>query len=489
VDSLTNDPKVTNLYPKIIDNANVFKKRLGLGISFDAGIRVFHINTTEVNLYYVSGLTDTLYIQMILEELMSLNKVESDKTVFQLVEEKIVNQSVLIVKTFEEAIRFIFSGLIVIIVDGEDKAFVVDVRSYPGRNPAEPDTERVVRGSRDGFIENIVINTALLRRRIRDENLRHELIRVGTSSQMDVCIAYIEGIANKDLVDEIRHRITSINVDGLSMSEKKLEEFIMEQNYNPFPLVRYSERPDVVSNHLIEGHVAIIVDTSPSVMITPITYYHLLQHAEEFRQTPAVGTFLRWVRYMGVFMSLFLLPFWLLLSTHPEILPSGLSYIGPKETSNIPIFLQLIMADIGIEFLRMASIHTPNAVSTSMGIIAAILIGQVAISVGLFQSEVVLYTAVSMIGSYSTPSYELALANKLAKFIILIVTAIFGIKGFMVSSTVFILFLVSLKTLNTPYMWPFIPFDARAFFHFVIRTKASESKKKKGGKTIGDATL
>jgi stage V sporulation protein AF len=489
VDSLTNDQKGTNLSTKIITNANELKKRLGIGVSFDTGNRVFHINSTEVQLYYVSGLSDTLYIQMILDELMSLKDIDTNKSVFQIVEEKINNQSVLKIKTFEEVTRYVLTGLIVILVDGVDKGFVVDVRSYPGRSPAEPDTERVVRGSRDGFIENIVINTALIRRRIRDDRLRHELIQVGTSSKMDVCIAYIEGIANKKLVDQIRQKIKSINVDGLSMSEKKLEEFLFQQNYNPFPLVRYSERPDVVSNHLIEGHVAIIVDTSPSVIITPTTYYHHIQHAEEFRQTPAVGTFLRWVRFFGVLLSIFLLPLWLLLCMHPEILPSGLSYIGPKETSNIPIFLQLVIADFGIEFLRMASIHTPSAVSTSMGIIAAILIGQVAIAVGLFQSEVVLYTAISMIGSYATPSYELALANKLAKFIILVFTALFGIKGFMVSSTVFILFLVSLKTVNTPYMWPFIPFDGRAFLHLVIRRKASETKKNKGGKTIGDATL
>nr|WP_268895577.1 spore germination protein [Gottfriedia acidiceleris] len=462
---------------------------MGYGVSFDVGKRVIFVNKVEVNLYYVNGLTDTSFIQRFLDDLIGLEKVEKNKSMFKNIEDTIVHQSVEIVLTFEDVIKKVLSGLIVVLVDGEDKGLAVDVRSYPGRGPTEPDTERVVRGSRDGFTENIINNTGLIRRRIRDENLRNEILQVGESSKTDVCLSYIEGLAHAELVKEVRDRITGIHVDGLTMTDKKLEEFILKQGYNPFPLVRYSERPDVVANHILEGHVCIIVDTSPSVIITPATYYHHMQHAEEFRQTPSVGTFLRWVRYMGIFMSVFLLPFWLLLCNYPEVLPKSLSYIGPKETSNIPIYLQLIIADMGIEFLRMASIHTPNAVSTSMGIIAAVLIGQVAIDVGLFQPEVVLYTAVSMIGSYATPSYELALANKLAKFFILILTAILGVKGFMIGSTLFILFLASLNTLNTPYFWPFIPFDGRAFWHLIIRTKASESQHKKGGKTIGDATI
>jgi len=474
---------------KMTINSAELNKRLGYGKSFDVGKRVLYVNKIEVQLFYVNGLMDTNFIQMILDDLIGLEIVEKNKSIFKNVEDTIVHHSVETVLTYEDVIMKVLSGLIVVLVDGEDKALAIDVRSYPGRGPTEPDTERVVRGSRDGFTENIINNTGLIRRRIRDENLRNEIMQVGECSKTDVCISYIEGLANKELVKEIRDRIQKINVDGLPMADKKLEEFILKQGYNPFPLVRYSERPDVVANHIIEGHVIIIVDTSPSVIITPATYYHHMQHAEEFRQTPSVGTFLRWIRYLGIFMSVFLLPFWLLLCNTPEILPKALSYIGPKETSNIPIYLQLIIADMGIEFLRMASIHTPNAVSTSMGIIAAVLIGQVAIDVGLFQPEVVLYTAVSMIGSYATPSYELALANKLSKFVILIFTAILGIKGFMIGSTLFILFLASLNTLNTPYLWPFIPFDGRAFFHFLIRTKASESEHKKGGKTIGDATL
>lgn len=172
----------------------------------------------------------------------------------------------------------------------------------------EPDTEKVVRGARDGFTENIIENSGLTRRRIRDDRLRMEIMRVGERSQTVVSIAYLKDVADPGLVDVIKKEISKINVDGMAMSDKALEEFLVSQSINPFPLVRYTERPDVASAHLFEGHVLIYVDTSPSVMITPTTFFHHVQHAEESRQVPSVGTFIRWVRFFGVILSIFLLP-------------------------------------------------------------------------------------------------------------------------------------------------------------------------------------
>lgn len=195
------------------------------------------------------------------------------------------------VKTLDETTDQVLSGLVAVIVEGAGFAFIIDVRSYPGRNPEEPDTEKVVRGARDGFVENIVVNTALLRRRIRDERLRIKMTKVGERSKTDLSICYIEDIADPDLVDIVEKEIAAIDVDGLTMADKTVEEFIIKQSYNPYPLVRYTERPDVAANHVLEGHVIIMVDTSPSVIITPTTLFHHVQHAEEYRQAPAVGTF------------------------------------------------------------------------------------------------------------------------------------------------------------------------------------------------------
>jgi stage V sporulation protein AF len=447
------------------------KQRVGLGVSFDLNLRKLKIFKKEVHIYSVSGLVDTIYAIQLVKELVDLNNIEklSSKNIGELIENRLVNQSVQPVKKLDELIEKVLSGLIGVVVEGEDTAYVVDVRSYPGRSPQEPDTEKVVRGARDGFVENIIMNTALIRRRIRDPRLRYEMIRVGERSKSDVAVAYLEDVADPDLLSVIRKELKAIEVDGLPMADKTIEEFLINQGFNPFPLVRYTERADIAAAHILEGHVIIIVDTSPSVIIAPATFFHHIQHAEEFRESPSLGTFVRWTRFLGVWVSIFLLPLWLLFVLEPSLLPEKMSFIGPNQQTNIPIVLQIFLADFGIEFLRMAAIHTPTPLSTAMGLIAAVLIGQIAISVGLFVPEVILYVAVSGIGSFTTPSYELSVANKIARMLMLILVAIFHTPGFVIGSTILLIFLVYTRALNTPYFWPFIPFEPKGFLQIVIR--------------------
>jgi stage V sporulation protein AF len=449
---------------------NYMKQRVGLGVSFDFGVRKLKILKKDVQIYYVNGLCDTRFIIELIEELVQINDHEKLSTdIYKLIYNRILNQSVQPIKTLDEMVDLVFSGLIVVAIDGEGTALAVDVRNYPGRAPQEPDTEKVVRGSRDGFVENIILNTALTRRRIRDERLRFEMIKVGERSKTDVALGYIEDIADADLLNILRKEIKGIETDGIPMADKTIEEFILKQGWNPFPLVRYTERADVAAAHILEGHVIIYVDTSPSVIITPTTFFHHLQHAEEFRESPAMGTFLRWTRFLGVITSILLLPLWLLFVLEPSLLPDRLSFIGPNVQTNIPVIIQIFLADFGIEFLRLAAIHTPTPLSTAMGLIASILIGQIAISVGLFVPEVILYVAVSGIGTFTTPSYELSIADKMARLSLLILVAIFHTPGFVIGTTLLFIFLVGTRSLNTPYFWPFLPFEPKGFLQIIIR--------------------
>ncbi|WP_188383000.1 spore germination protein [Ornithinibacillus halotolerans] len=452
------------------ENEAYLKERVGVGTSFDVGFRSITLIKTDIQLYYVTGLIDSLIIQDIIEELVNLNEKEKErKKVAEIIKNRLLHQQVDNVKTMDEAVDQMLSGLIVIFIDGERFAYVVDVRSYPGRSPQEPDTERVIRGSRDGFTENIIENTALTRRRIRDERLRNEMMKVGERSKTDICISYIKDIADEGLIKLLKEKIEKIDIDGITMAEKSLEEYIVERRWNPYPLVRFTERPDVAANHLLEGHVLLIVDTSPSVIIVPTTFFHHSQHAEEHRQAPMIGTFIRWIRFLAIFLSIFLLPTWLLFVMDPSLLPKELSFIGPNEEGNIPISIQLLLAVIGIEFLRMAAIHTPTALSTAMGLIAAVLIGQIAIDVGLLSPEVILYASISAIGSYVTSSYELSVANKAVTVALLVITALFGLIGYVIATTIFILFLASLKSMRTPYLWPLLPFNGKALLTTFIR--------------------
>lgn len=466
--------------PKRISEVEQYMKdNVGLGTSFDLGVRKFKVLGKELQIYYVNGLTDTLFILRILQELVHLNDNHEDTSLemlVEIVENRINNNSVEKVSTLDEVVDQVLSGLIAILVEGDEKAFIVDTRNYPGRQPEEPDTEKVVRGSRDGFVENIIMNTALIRRRIRDERLRMEMLKVGERSKTDIAVVYLKDVANPGLVKTIKKEIEQIEIDGLTMADKVIEEFLVKQGYNPFPLVRYTERADVAATHVLEGHVLIITDTSPSVIITPTTFFHHVQHAEEYRQSAAVGTFIRWIRFIGIFLSLFLLPLWLLFVLDPGLLPKHIDYIGPNKDSHVPVILQLFICDIGIEFLRLAAIHTPTPLSTAMGIIAAVLIGDIAVNVGLFIPEVILYISVSAIGTFATPSYELSIANKIARLVILILVAIFKVPGFVVGTTLFIIYLAQIRSLNTPYLWPFIPFNLKAFMQILVRRSTPGSK-------------
>ncbi|WP_303393585.1 spore germination protein [Tuberibacillus sp. Marseille-P3662] len=458
---------------RIEENKAYMKERLNIGSrNFDVGVREFDILSNKVELYYCTPLTDsTLVVQMFREMLRMVDLHQSNISLRKTIKQHMTHQQVKEIQTLDEVVDNMLSGLIVILIDGETVGLVMDVRHYPGRTPKEPDVEKVVRGSRDGFTENIIENTGLIRRRIRDERYRSDIMQIGERSKTDVCLCYLNDVANPELVKTIKEELKKIEVDGIPMADKAVEEFLINQGYNPYPMVRYTERPDVASAHVFEGHVLIIVDTSPSVIILPTTLFHHVQHAEEYRETPAVGVFMRWVRFIAMLMSVFLMPIWLLLVQHNELLPASIDWIGPqKEAYHIPLVLQILLAEIGIEIIRMAAIHTPTSLSTALGLIAAVLIGQIAIKVGIFVSEVILYTSVSAIGAFATPSYELGVANKVVRFILIIVAAAFGVPGFVIVSTALIIYLARTKNINTPYLWPLIPFNPMAFLNIMIRT-------------------
>lgn len=460
----------TPIEKQIDTNQSVLEERLGIGKSFDVGSREIVVMGRRIQIYYITGLVNSDLIVDLMTQLLLLNSLpEPGGDVFQTIHNRLVHQQVNPTEKIEDICTAVLSGLIGILIDEETEGFIVDVRSYPGRGPAEPDTEKTVRGSRDGYTENIVVNTALTRRRIRTGKLRNEIIKVGDQSKTDIVLMYIEDVADATVVSEIKRRISQVKVDGLTMTDKELEEFITGQVYNPYPLVRYTERPDVVAAHLYQGMIAIIVDTSPSVILGPVTLFDHLTSVEEYRQTPAVGTFLRIIRLGGIIVSIFLMPTWLLFVLHPEYLPDFLNFVGPQEEGNIPIILQVLAGEVGIEFLRMASIHTPTAISSALGIVSAILIGQVAVDVGLFGPEILFYVAVGALGAFVTPSYELGLANKMLKLFIIVGTALLGIWGYVGTIILSLIFLATMKSFGKPYLYPLVPFNFKALVRTVIR--------------------
>ncbi len=456
---------------QIEKNLQTLDRLLGTDISFDCIHLDLEYAGRKMALFFIDGfIKDDIFVY-IMQGLAALRAEEIDERPL----ERLMKTYIPYVEIAEEedlarAADFVLAGQAALVIDGVDRVILIDARTYPARSPQEPDMERVVRGSRDGYVETLVFNTALTRRRVRDRSLRMEYMQVGRRSKTDVVVCYIEDIADPELVSGIKSALEKIDTDGLPMAEKTIEEFISGQHWNPYPTVRYTERPDTAASHLFDGHVCIIVDGSPSVIITPTTFWHHLQHAEEYRNKPIVGAYLRFVRFLAVFASIFLLPLWYLFVIEPNLLPEQFSYIGPNEQGNVPLLLQFFLVEIGIDMLRMAAIHTPTSLATALGLVAALMIGQVAVEVGLFTNEVILYFSIAAIGTFATPSYELSLANRIFRILLLVATALFKVPGFVAGIFIWIIFLLSMKSFNVPYLWPFIPFNFKALSSILIRT-------------------
>ncbi|WP_188208172.1 spore germination protein [Alkalibacillus aidingensis] len=467
------------LSKKFQQNIDYLQKELRIDDSFDVIHHKLEHDGRKIGMFFVDGFANDMAM---IQSLKGLKHLEADgfadDPIKTLTEVIIPHQEVETSEDLEEVIGQVLAGQAALIVEGCTEAILVDAREYPARSPQEPDLERVVRGPRDGFVETLVFNASLIRRHVRDRSLIMDYMQVGSRAKKDIVISYIDSIADPELVKRIKKEIENIEVDGLSMGEKTLEEYLFGKSLNPYPLVRYTERGDSSAVHLMEGHIIIMVDGSPSAMILPTTFWHHLQHAEEYRQTPIIGAFLRWIRFIAILVALFLLPVWYLFATNQDLLGDSFAFIGIEEPGEVPIFLQFLIAEIGVEMLRMAAIHTPSALATALGLVAAILIGEIAVEVGLFNHEVILYLAAAIIGNYATPSYELGLANRVFRLIFLIIAASFGVTGFLIAIFLWFLLLVRTKTLNVPYLWPFIPFSPRDFFLMLVRSPIPYNKRR-----------
>jgi stage V sporulation protein AF len=451
-------------------NIQYLKEELGYGKSFDMLHLDLEYAGRNMGLFVIDGFANGEMLQFIMRYLSKLEPEDLDPDPLgNLLKKHLPYIELSTEKDLDKCVWWVLAGASVLVVEGVDEVIVIDERTYPVRQPDEPDIERVIRGPHDGFVETIIFNTALTRRRVRDNSLRMEYLQIGKRSKTDICLSYIDDIADPRMVKHIRESLQEINTDGLAMGEKTVDEFLTGRSWNPYLTVRFTERPDTAAANLFEGHVIVFVDGSPSAIITPMTFWGNLHYPEEYRERPIVGGYIRFARYFAVMMSIFLLPLWYLLASHPEMTPDALSFIGPKKDGEIPLFVQVLLIELGIDILRMATVHTPKEMASALGLIAAIIIGQTAVQVGLFSNEVILYLAIAAIGTFATPSYELGWANRLVRLALFIVTAIFGAPGFVIAITCWILMLVRMKSFDVPYMWPILPLSPRSAADVLIR--------------------
>ncbi|GGE74014.1 spore germination protein [Priestia taiwanensis] len=468
---MTKEKKQTRLASTYEENVHYLKEQMRVSKSFDVIHKEMEYAGKKMSFFFVDGFVKDDMMLYIMQDLAKLRVGDlQEDTLHKLIHLYIPYVEVDKNNDLDTIIDSVLAGQTALVVEGEQEIILIDARTYPVRGPEEPDLERVVRGSRDGFVETIIFNTALLRRRVRDRTLVMNYLQIGRRSKTDVCVCYIEDIADDALIDKVRKSLELIDVDGLPMADKTIEEYIAGRHWNPYPSVRYTERPDTAASHLYDGHVLIIIDGSPSVMITPTTFWHHMQHAEDYRNKPIVGAYLRFVRFLAVFSSIFFLPFFYLLATNPNLLPANLVQFIPTDFGSVPLIVQLITIELGIDVLRMASIHTPSSLSSALGLVAAVAVGGVAVDVGFYTADVVMYLSVAALGTFTTPSYELSLANRMFRIILLLLTAFFRVNGFVIGFTLWMLYLIRMKSYQVPYLWPLVPFNSRALRDILLRS-------------------
>lgn len=423
--------------------------------SYDLKHRVLNYHERFIHIYYFASLCSDALISRLVEGI----EAKYGKNLENCLNLGDVNP----VSTNEvKKIQYSLSSGNVIVVDGEI-TYLIDAKNYPNRSIEQPDTEKSVRGSKDGFNESILSNTGLIRRRMRMSDLVFKIETIGVENPTDIALVYIESKVDQKLLKQVLSRIKEIKAQELIMSDRALEELLLKQGYNPYPLVRYSERPDIVATHVNHGHIAIICDTSSSVMMLPTTIFEILEHVEEHRQTPLIGTFIRLIRLAAVILSVYLMPIFMLFSRFNQW--------------DIEFIVQVLIVELAVELLRIATVHTPEAVSNAMGMIAAVLLGQFAVELGLFSEEILLASSIGAVCGFATPNYELSLTNKYIKLMMILSVAVLNIYGFIIFNIGLFIYLIRLKPFGVSYLYPLIPFNYKALLQFIIRKPKNHKKR------------
>lgn len=455
-----------------------FKTLLKANESFDLIYRTININSKTACFFFIDGLVKDAVMEKMLEFLYSQKNDDYFKDVYSFSKHCVPYVEVDITGDKEKICTNILSGMLVLMVDGFDKAIVIDVRTYPQRDTSEPSTDRVLRGSRDGFVETLVSNTALIRRRIRNAGLTMKIFSVGKMSKSDVVVGYMDNKVDKKLLKDVCDRIKNAKVDSLTMNQQSLIEAIYHYKwYNPFPKIKHTERPDTAASAILEGNIVILVDNSPSAIILPTSIFDILEEADDYYFPPFTGTYLKISRYIIGLFTLIITPLWLLLLQNPWMIPEWLSFIKISKEINLPIFWQLLALELIIDGLRLASLHTPDAISTTLSIIAAIVLSDFAVESGWFNSESMLYMAFVAMANYAQPSIELGYCLKFLRVLLLILTAIFNIWGFFGGLVLIFFMMLFNKTVSSKhYLYPLIPFNGKKLITKVLRTRAKVSE-------------
>lgn len=444
----------------LTENTEHMKKVLQTDKNFDVVYRVVEIGGRQAALFFVDGFTKDEVWLKILQAWSAIKPEDMPQDAHGFSKKYLPYGEVGLVEDEDSMVVQLLTGISCVFIDGYDKCLTVDCRTYPARGVDEPEKDKVMRGSRDGFVETLIFNTALIRRRIRDPKLTMEIMTAGESSHTDIAVCYMEGRQDQDLLAKIKDRIKHLKVDALTMNQESLAEAIYPHKwYNPFPKFKFSERPDTAAACILEGNIVILVDNSPAAMILPSSVFDIIEEADDYYFPPITGTYLRLSRMATAVLCLLLTPTWLILMMNPDFIPPWLEFIKVADPSYVPLIGQLLILEFAIDGLRLAAINTPNMLTTPLSVIAGIVLGEYSVKSGWFNSETMLYMAFVTIANYSQSSFELGYALKFMRVFILILSAVFNVWGYAAGIILSVCAIVFNKTIaGKSYIYPLIPF-------------------------------
>lgn len=470
----------------LYENTRQLYELLRADQNFDMIFRPVQVGDRQACMYFINGFVKDEVLEKLLEFFCSLTPEDLPQSSEELTQNQIPYGDVQLLTDLEEVLYAVLAGMACLLIDGYDACFTIDCRSYPMRSISEPDKDKALRGSRDGFVETLVYNTALIRRRIRSKDLVMEQYQAGETSRTDLVLCYMAGRADAHLVERLRERILDLCVDALPMNQESLAEVLYKGKWiNPFPKFKYTERPDAAAASLLDGKVLILIDNAPTAMILPATLLDIMEEADDYYFPPITGSYLRLSRLVIAILTLFLTPVWLLLLEHPQWIPAGMEFIQVEGVIHIPIIWQLLFLEFAIDGLKLAAINTPNTLSTPLSVIAGIVVGEFAVESGWFNSEAMLYMAFVAIANYTQSNFELGYALKFMRLLLLILTELFAFPGFLAGTLMIGFFMISNKTVSgNSYLYPLLPFSGKQLKRRLLKEQTKEKTDRNKSKKV-----
>ena len=439
----------TKVFSKRDKNVDYMNQMLPVEDSFDIVQRDIQIGGKDATFYFIDGFTKDESMLKIMDSFFNIKEEDMPKDAAAFATTCIPYVEVDVIGDFDQIFRNLLSGVTCLFIDGYQACLAIDCRTYPARSGDEPDKDKSLRGSRDGFVETIVFNTALMRRRIRDRHLVMKMLEVGESSRTDVALCYMDDRVDQELLKNLNYRIRDIKVDDLRMNQQSLAECLFKRKwYNPFPKFKFTERPDTAAACLLEGKVVILVYNSRSAMILPTSILDIIEEANDYYFPSLTGMYLKISRALITFLTIFLTPVFLLFMQNLSWLPKIFAFVAVKDTVNIPLIFQLLMLEVAIDGLRLAALNTPSMLSTPLSVIAGLVMGEFSVKSGWFNAEVMLYMAFVAVANYTQPNFELGYALKFMRLELLVLTAVFNWIGFLAGTVIVICSICFNKTLS-----------------------------------------